>query len=588
MDRIKKILILILAIVPPIIVNNLLDTNFISIIILSIIVSVFLVYRYSLLPLILSIIISLIVYAYIIVIPYSFYSAWFNHLSTSIPSGRITDLIVSIWIFSYVYNSINLLKDKTSIIKNLIFSTAIYCILFSKYYLLLSIPVLIILFNTINILKFGLKATISIVVIFACALYVSYFMSDKLPINGSKYVNNMSYKIRSFLISNFPDIDIPTAIPGSEGLSESSGKPPILTSSKLFKFWGTPGESYYLRMSIENSDNSEKKVNKEFFQKRNLDSIKLEVLSDFLPLIPTLNGGGYSTTLVASSPLTRNETIYINKKISDSTYPEQTFLANAKEATASDSRVKQLSLQLKGKDNYETVANIKKFLKENYVYSLETKERSNYLEDFLFKTKEGFCVHFSRSFIILAKLNGIPTREVSGYHVKIKRPENGSYEGFTFVTGKNSHMWAEVYLDNKWQTIEVTPGYQLTEIRQTGLWVKKQESDELSSIRTVEGKKANILILTLITVFITTLTVILLFKIRKYPIKRLVNKASKKGIPHPAKIGWVEWNMLTFGNLNNKDLFIEYSYKNRVLSAKDKTHIKKLCKLVANNFHDPT
>ena len=35
-----------------------------------------------------------------------------------------------------------------------------------------------------------------------------------------------------------------------------------------------------------------------------------------------------------------------------------------------------------------------------------------------------FCVHFARSFIILAQLNGISAREISGYIVDIPDPND--------------------------------------------------------------------------------------------------------------------------------------------------------------------
>lgn len=579
MDKLKKVLLLLIALIPPLCLSYLVNQKYILLIVLSLCTSLFLIYKDGIIQLILSILLLSFFYISIIIIPFSFYNNWLLQLSVAIPKGRITNLILSIWIFSYIYNTLNVHRDRLSILKNIIISLTIFLILFNLYEYLIVIPILFIFFIIIINRKLGLKVMIQSAMIFTLLLIISANISDLFPTNGSSSVNNLSYSIRSFLISKFPDIDILTSIPGSEGISKSRGKAPLLTSNKLFKIWGNPGDTYYLRMNIEDSGETVKIIENEEVKKANINSVKLQVLSDYLPIIPTINGGLFNTTVKTNIPLNREDYIYLNKNSNidiqvDSFYTDIGFVNNS---------IYELALSLKGNSDEETLLNIKKYLHQNYTYSTETKNKANYIDDFLFNSKKGFCVHFTRSFILLSRINKISSREISGYYIDIKRPENDVYKGFTFVTGKNSHMWPEVYINGKWTTYEVTPGYHeaLDNKVKESVSIRKNESVIITSEN--EDKGINIIpYITSAVLLIFTILIILVFKAD--PIKRIIKKASKLGISHPSKIGWVEWNNLAFNSIEYKNIFLEYAYKKRTLSNSDKAKLKKLSKLVGNNL----
>jgi hypothetical protein len=68
-------------------------------------------------------------------------------------------------------------------------------------------------------------------------------------------------------------------------------------------------------------------------------------------------------------------------------------------------------------------------------------------------TRRGYCVHFATSFIVLARLNDIPSRYATGFMALRRQGGEG-----TVVTGNNAHAWPEVWLDDVgWVTVEPTP-----------------------------------------------------------------------------------------------------------------------------------
>ena len=89
---------------------------------------------------------------------------------------------------------------------------------------------------------------------------------------------------------------------------------------------------------------------------------------------------------------------------------------------------------------------MKHFANGEYFYSLSPEiDNSNNYEKFFFDTKTGYCEYYSGMFAILARLQGIPTRLVSGYM-------GGAYNELgNFYTFKQSdaHTWVESYIEGK-------------------------------------------------------------------------------------------------------------------------------------------
>lgn len=87
------------------------------------------------------------------------------------------------------------------------------------------------------------------------------------------------------------------------------------------------------------------------------------------------------------------------------------------------------------------------------------EEGQDFVEQFLFDTKRGYCDHYSTSMAVMLRTIGIPTRWVKGYtEGEYKTYENGKtvYQ----ITNNNAHSWVEVYFSGTgWVPFEPTKGY---------------------------------------------------------------------------------------------------------------------------------
>ncbi|MEC1732671.1 DUF4129 domain-containing transglutaminase family protein [Bacillus mojavensis] len=130
-------------------------------------------------------------------------------------------------------------------------------------------------------------------------------------------------------------------------------------------------------------------------------------------------------------------------------------------------RVKNLAIKLtEGQDNmFDKVKAVEDYLGSNeFTYETENvtvpKDDEDYVDQFLFETKMGYCDNFSSSMVVLLRSAGIPARWVKGYtsgEYKEAGNKNGSiYE----VTNNNAHSWVEVYFPEQgWVTFEPTKGF---------------------------------------------------------------------------------------------------------------------------------
>ena len=135
-------------------------------------------------------------------------------------------------------------------------------------------------------------------------------------------------------------------------------------------------------------------------------------------------------------------------------------------STRIEPRTTELALTLGGLrgTDYEKMNVITDFISRNYTYSLtplSNRERRDFVSDFLFESKKGYCTYFASSLAILARINGIPSRYVEGFRVD---PNEVDPDGdYSKVTERDAHAWAEVYLDGYgWVIFESTPIYSET------------------------------------------------------------------------------------------------------------------------------
>ena len=96
------------------------------------------------------------------------------------------------------------------------------------------------------------------------------------------------------------------------------------------------------------------------------------------------------------------------------------------------------------------------FRQSNFVYDLNASpgHDEQALENFLFKTRRGYCEQFAGAYAVLARSIGLPTRVAVGF-----TPGEPDDKGVFHVRGLNAHAWPEVYLAGSgWVAFEPTPG----------------------------------------------------------------------------------------------------------------------------------
>lgn len=105
---------------------------------------------------------------------------------------------------------------------------------------------------------------------------------------------------------------------------------------------------------------------------------------------------------------------------------------------------------------YEKAFALQNYLRRNYRYTLQVENQPgniDFVTNFLFNTREGYCTYFASAMTVLCRMAGIPARYVEGY---LARP-NG--QGEALVTGRDAHAWTEVYFQGfGWIPFDATPG----------------------------------------------------------------------------------------------------------------------------------
>ncbi len=94
------------------------------------------------------------------------------------------------------------------------------------------------------------------------------------------------------------------------------------------------------------------------------------------------------------------------------------------------------------------------FHRQPFVYTLSpTRLTGDVVDEFLFKTRQGFCQDFATAFTVLMRAAGIPARVVGGY----QGGELNPLGDYLLVRQRDAHAWAEVWLAGRgWQRVDPT------------------------------------------------------------------------------------------------------------------------------------
>ncbi|PIC86838.1 transglutaminase [Sporosarcina sp. P20a] len=129
-------------------------------------------------------------------------------------------------------------------------------------------------------------------------------------------------------------------------------------------------------------------------------------------------------------------------------------------------RVKELALSITENETavYDKVKVVEQYFKKNgFIYETQNvpipNEGQDYVDQFLFDTKKGYCDNFSTSMAVMLRSVDIPTRWVKGFapgEMAFKASGKNVYR----VTNDEAHSWVEAYIPEiGWMPFEPTLGF---------------------------------------------------------------------------------------------------------------------------------
>ena len=441
--------------------------------------------------------------------------------------------------------------------------------------------------------------------------------------------------MREIVVSTFPDFPIIYGIPGYGYSFEQRGlgKTPVLSQRSIFELEAEPGKTVYLRTAVYNvyagnnwqvgkelltgAENSIDVATTRPGRNEYQDSITVTLLNDFYSMVPhTLETIGFSFSrkhnaaftyankdvgYLLTQPLVNGDKVVLYENRS-ALKPEEInpdLYLNIPENRSS--RLVALADSLKRDTPFDTAGAIKDYLSTSeFVYTLTTEhpEGKDLAEYFLFESKRGYCVHFASAFSVLARLNGIPTRYVTGFLAHIPYDQSSAR-----VSGYSAHAWPEIWTPlNGWTIIEATPPLRYSEDNQDEYFRRYMMGDDYLTSRQLsaltgsapssrsftrssassEHKGLDFSLAVFLYVFLIVGACIGFFFLASYLnalffsrdyrkhidilSSRIAARTLKAGIQHPASSGWLRWGMELDGNGSRTaevvQLFIRTFYGN--------------------------
>jgi transglutaminase-like putative cysteine protease len=98
---------------------------------------------------------------------------------------------------------------------------------------------------------------------------------------------------------------------------------------------------------------------------------------------------------------------------------------------------------------------LRDFAGKGYVYTLQPPllRNGDSIDEFLYRTRAGFCEHYAGAFVFLMRAAGVPARVVTGY----QGGEMNPIDGYLTVRQSDAHAWAEVWLQERgWVRVDPT------------------------------------------------------------------------------------------------------------------------------------
>lgn len=362
----------------------------------------------------------------------------------------------TLFILSFLkYSEISDLRDKLSYF-SFLFLTICSIILLSDQVLLLLASLFVVLYifrelGRLNNLKLNLRKILKYIIpglIFTSLIY--------LFIPQVKFGNLLNFKSQK-------------ASGGFSTTLEPGDFTSIVRNDDIYflvSYKDTPTDVYWRGMTYNYTDGrkwSQRRV--KFKTYREKEANKLSQLDIFVlksDNLPIFKSSGYELSLK------KGQTKYSNKYRDTYLYNElrrnyrlKIKLKSTREAPT------QLELQLpkreipqefksflgnvKGINTPQRILSLIDLFKQlDLKYSLDTPEIKGGIDEFMFKTKEGYCSHFSSAFAISLRYLGIPANVVGGFY----GGEVNQGGKVIVVKGQNAHSWVEYWDGESWQRID--------------------------------------------------------------------------------------------------------------------------------------
>jgi len=132
-------------------------------------------------------------------------------------------------------------------------------------------------------------------------------------------------------------------------------------------------------------------------------------------------------------------------------------------------RVSELATKITAGDSneYQKTVSIVNYLQLNYPYETTKipvpSAKQDYVDQFLFESKKGYCNNFSSSLAVLLRTLGIPTRWVIGFAPGSNDTSYTGSESRFIVRSSDAHSWVEVYFPGSgWVPFDATPGFSMS------------------------------------------------------------------------------------------------------------------------------
>ena len=158
---------------------------------------------------------------------------------------------------------------------------------------------------------------------------------------------------------------------------------------------------------------------------------------------------GAGATLIADTPINERIRYRTRSALQRRLDPDLSRAARARALAlppAGNPRTRALARRLAvDTDSHGALADraMKWLTAHDFVYTLRPPETSsrNAVDDFLFRTRAGFCEHYAGAMVYLMRAAGVPARVVTGY----LGAEPALYGDYWIVRDANAHAWAEIW-----------------------------------------------------------------------------------------------------------------------------------------------